>query len=255
MVSTIAEQVDASSALVPPASDEGNFVEDLEASSGLVLRPILWFIRKAFGVSPIEELVKPIAGDWNQLSKAKDAWGRTEIACNGVGKNFGALKTSTTEWTGPSSVAFRDRMGKLEENYTKYGTGCDQIGRLVGALIDITKSVASTIATIIGFIADEITFLAACASIPGPGWLVGGAKIATSIRKYWNLIQRGYNAIRRVLMAINSFVKGCYAVVNVLRVLTVLSNTLIALQNYGTGTDIDDAQANNFGVPPGTVPA
>lgn len=254
-MTAIAEEVDASSALLPPASTEDNFVESLEASSGLVLRPILWFIRKAFGVSPIEELVKPIAGDWKQLSCAKDAWGRTETACNGVGKNFGALKTSTADWTGPSAEAFRARMGKLEENYTKYGTGCDQIGRLVGALIDITKSVASTIATIIGFIVDEITFLAACASIPGPGWLVGGAKIATSIRKYWNLIQRGYNAIRRVLMAINSFVKGCYAVVNVLRVLTILSNSLIALQNYGTGTSIDEAQLNNFGVPPGTVTA
>lgn len=252
---TIAEKVDASSALLPPASTEGNFVEDLEANSGLVLRPILWFIRQAFGVSPIEELVKPIAGDWNQLSKAKDAWGRTELACAGVGQNFAGLETSTADWEGPAAEAFRTRMGTLGENYTKYGTGCNQIARLVEALIDVTKSVASTIATVIGFIVDEITFLAACASIPGPGWLVGGAKIVTSIRKYWNLIQRGYNAIRRVLMAINTFVKGCYAVVNVLRALTVISNTFNAMINYHTGSQVDGAQENNFGVPPGAVPA
>jgi len=247
-VSTISEKIDASALLTEPSDTGDDFVKTLESEAGILLGGIMWFIRKAFGVSPLEELVKPISGDWRALERAKGGWESAGLACHGVSTNFLGLQNDTVEWTGDAAPAFRERMGTVSENFATYGEGCTTLAGLTNALIDVSKAVASTISMIIGWIAEEITMLAACASVPGPGWIVGGAKIATSIRKYWGWIKRGYQAIKRILKAVSSFVKAVGVLMDVLRSLTLLLNTFSMGMGYVATVSADEAAENQFGV-------
>lgn len=247
----IAEKIDASSLLTAPAEGLGeDFVKSLEAEAGLLLGTIMWFIRKAFGVSPIEELVKPIAGDWKALMRAESAWESAGLACDAVSANFGALPGMTQDWQGDAAPAFRSRMSELETNYSKYGEGCTTLSQLTGSLVTVSKSTASTISMILGWIAEEVTQLVACASVPVAGWIAGGAKVALSIRKYWKWIDKGYKAIKRVLDAVETFVNALYTLMTVLRSLALLLNTFSAATSYYATTKADEASEKTFGVPP-----
>jgi hypothetical protein len=247
----IAEKIDASSLLTAPSGDLGaDFVKELEASAGLLLGSIMWFIRKAFGVSPIEELVKPIAGDWKALMRAESAWESAGLACDAVSVNFGALPGMTQDWEGDAAPAFRSRMTSLEQNYAKYGEGCTTLSQLTGSLVTVSKSTASTISLILGWIAEEVTQLVACASVPIAGWIAGGAKVAVSIRKYWKWIDKGYKAIKRVLDAVETFINAMYTLMTVLRSLATLLNTFSGAVSYYAGTKIDTASEKTFGTGP-----
>lgn len=247
----IAEKLDASSFLVAPSADLGeDFIKSLEREAGVLLGSIMWFIRKAFGVSPLEELVKPISGDWKELMRAESAWASAGTACEAVGTNFGALPGMTQSWQGSAAPAFRNRMTGLEGNYAKYGEGCATLSKLTGTLVTVSKSTASTISMILGWIAEEVTKLIAISSVPVAGWIAGGAKVVTSIRKYWSWIDKGYKAIMKVVNAVEAFVNAMYTLMTVLRSLTLVVKGFSGALSYAGTTKANEASEKAFGVPP-----
>ncbi|MCE1180582.1 MAG: hypothetical protein LWW86_16330 [Micrococcales bacterium] len=246
---SVAEKVDPSSALVAPGiSDQTDFVEELESSCGFILGHLLGFIRQAFGISPIEELVKPLVGDWTEMERAVGGWKQAELACTNVGQNFAALPEQTTAvWKGTDGDAFRSRMTSVSESYTTYGQGCASISELSQGLVDGAKAAAQGIATLISFIGDLIERLAVEASIPVVGWLVGAADVAIHIKSFWDKINKGYELLKKFLSIIHKVVSVLEKVNKVLSVIkTTLQGMGVAVQ-ASTVASADDAAANAFG--------
>ncbi len=247
---SIVEMVGPESSLATPGEvDTTDFSKELEASAGLLLGSVNAFCRKAFGISPLEEIVKPIVGDWTELEKARVAWLNAGEASKGVGTNFTSLPTQTVDvWVGDSGDAFRERMTSVGENYNTYAEGCALIARLCKALISVAKGAANIIAVVISFLGDLLTRLAVEASIPVVGWLAGGADVALHIKEFWDKMSRGYRAVERVLNAVKEFIEAMHLLAQILNLLALVLKAVTTVTNMDTGRHIDTAAANKFGV-------
>ena len=104
------------------------------------------------------------------------------------------------------------------------------------------------IGTLISFIGDILERLIIEASVPVVGWLVGAADIAIHIRSFWQKFDRAITLIRRVLDAIEKFVKAIYAVINIMHALKLAMTTVAGGLAMYNGSRIDKAAQNNFGV-------
>ena len=246
---SIAEVYAAESPLIAPHVPSGtDFVEKLEGDCGLILGHLMGFIRKAFGVSPIEELVKPIVGDWNQLAAAKEGWKQAGLACEGVGKNFAAVPGQTTDsWKGDAGDAFRTRMTSLGESYSTYSEGCTLIGELTQGLIEMAQAVAEGIATVISFIGDIVEQLALEASVPVVGWIAGAADVAIHVKSFWDKIHRGYELLKMLLTRVKTVLTALQKVLIVLKVLSQVAKTMTVALKADTMATTDDAVDKTFG--------
>ena len=247
---SIVEQMGPEAALVAPGEvDTTDFSKELESSAGLLLGSVNAFCRKAFGISPLEEIVKPIVGDWTQLEKARQAWLNAGEASKGVGTNFTSLPTQTADvWVGDSGDAFRSRMTSVGKSYNTYAEGCSLISRLSDALISVAKGAANVIAVVISFIGDLLTRLAVEASIPVLGWLAGGADVALHIKEFWDKMSRGYRAVERVLAAVKKFIEAMHLLAQILNVLALVEKGFATGLNLEAGRHIDGAAEKKFGV-------
>lgn len=246
---SIAEVYAPQSALVAPKVDRAeNFAETLENDCGFLIGHLMGFIRKAFGISPIEELVKPIAGDWGALDEARSAWAQAGIACKGVGQNFAALPQQTQDsWKGDAGDAFRERMASLGENYATYSEGCALIGELTQGLIEMAKAVAEGIATVISFIGDIVERLALEASVPVFGWIAGAADVAVHVKAFWDKIHRGYELLKLLLTRVKTVLTALHKVLIVLKVLTQVAKTMTVALKADAMATTDDAVDKTFG--------
>ena len=247
---SVYEKVDPSGydkCLAVPSDDD--FAEEFEASCGLLIGHLLSFCRTAFGTDPVLELVKPLCGDWGLMGVAKEGWADAGQMCKGVGQNFTELNTNTVDvWEGEAAEAFRTRMVSLGENYQTYSEGCDLIGELTGSLIEVAKSAALGIGTLISFISDILERLIIEASVPVIGWLVGAADIAIHIKSFWDRFDRAIKLIRRVLDAIEKAVDAIYSVINIMHIIKLALNGISGGLAAYNGSRMDDAAQNQFGV-------
>ncbi|MEO5983414.1 MAG: hypothetical protein ABIQ13_13980 [Pedococcus sp.] len=246
---SVAETIDPRSALFVPSIPDGtDFVEELEADCGFILGHLMGFIRNAFGVSPIEELVKPLVGDWTEMERAQGGWIQAGQACDGVAQNFAAIPGQTaTSWQGSAGDAFRTRMTSIGEGYSTYGEGCKAISELSSALVEGAKAAASGIATIISFIGDIVERLVVEASVPVVGWLVGAADVAIHIKSFWDKINKGYELLKKFLSILHKVVAVIEKIVKVLAVLKTTLHGLTALVQANTANAADDAADQAFG--------
>jgi len=249
-VVSVVEKVDPSSLMCTPTVPPGDdFVEEFESSCGFLIGHLLGFCRSAFNVDPVYELVKPLCGDWGLMGQAQAGWGIAGKMCTGVGENFTALSTNTLDvWEGEAADAFRTQMVTLGKNYTTYSEGCDLIGELTGSLIQVAKSAALGIGTLISFLSDILERLVIEASVPVVGWLVGAADIAIHIRSFWSKFDRAITLLRRVLDAIEKAIDAIYAVINILHAIKVALATVAGTAAAINATHMDGAARNQFGV-------
>lgn len=246
---SIAEAYAPESQLVAVAAADGaDFSKQLESDCGFVLGHLLGFIRTAFGISPMDELVKPIVGDWGELEKARDAWTHAGSACGWVGENFTAVPAQSTDgWQGSAGDAFRTRMTSLGGSYAKYADGCTLISQLSEGLVEMAKAVAEGIATIISFIGDIVERLAVEASIPVIGWLAGAADVAVHIKSFWDKIRKGYLLLKKLLEKIKVVVEALQKVVQVLKLLDQVLKAMTVAAKVDAGAATGDAATKDFG--------
>lgn len=246
---SIAEVYAAESPLITPHVPSGeDFVEKLENDCGLILGHLMGFIRKAFGVSPIEELVKPIVGDWNQLEAARTGWLQAGLASAGVGRNFSALPEQTADgWKGEAGDAFRSRMTSLGESYSTYAEGCTLISELTEGLIEMAKAVAEGIATVVSFIGDIVERLALEASVPVFGWIAGAADVAVHVKAFWDKIHRGYELLKMLLTRVKTVLVALQKVLVVLKVLSQVAKAMTVALKADAVATTDDAVDKTFG--------
>ncbi|KQU66459.1 hypothetical protein ASC58_15620 [Phycicoccus sp. Root101] len=228
---------------------DDDFIEEFESSCGFLIGHLLGFCRQAFGTDPLVELVKPLCGDWGLMGVAKQGWADAGQMCKGVGENFTELDVNTVDvWDGEAAEAFRSRMVQLGQNYATYAEGCDLIGELTGSLIEVAKSAALGIATLVSFISDILERLIIEASVPVVGWLVGAADIAIHIKSFWDRFDKAVKLIRRVLDTIDRFIDAIYAVVNIMHVIKLTLNGISGGLAAYNGSRMDEAAQNQFGV-------
>ena len=245
---SIAETIDPRSALIEPGiPDPKDFAEKLEEDCGFILGHLLGFIREAFGISPIEELVKPLVGDWTAMQRAQGGWVQAGQACAAVGKNFAALPEQTqTSWQGEAGDAFRTRMTSLSEGYSTYGEGCTTLSELSGALVDAAKAAAEGIATVISFIGDLVERLAVEATVPVIGWLAGAADVAVHIKSFWDKIHRGYELLKKYLVILHKVASAIETINAVLKGITVALKGFTASMHLVAADEADAAASKAF---------
>ncbi|MGL5867022.1 MAG: hypothetical protein ACRCYX_14360 [Dermatophilaceae bacterium] len=246
---SVAEAVDPQSALVVPNIPDGaDFVHELEMNFGFVLGHLVGFIRSAFGISLAEEIVTPLVGDWTEMQRAQRGWIQAADACDAVAENFSALPEQTAgSWHGHAGDAFRARMTSVSETYTTYGKGCRAVSELSSALVEGAKAAASAIALLIGFFAEILERLLLEASIPVAGWLVGAADVVIHIKKFWDLVNKGYNAIKKFLLVITTVVGAIETVVMLLGAITTTLRGMTAVVQAEIAVRADEAADAAFG--------
>ncbi|MDH6283669.1 hypothetical protein [Prescottella agglutinans] len=94
--------------LAPPATDAED-IRGLIADSAGWLGDVDDGIKVATGWSPLEEVIKPISGNWNELKRIGDAYKISGEAMEKCGKNLAAGATQVDEhWDGKAAVAFQE---------------------------------------------------------------------------------------------------------------------------------------------------
>ncbi|GAA1238507.1 hypothetical protein [Oryzihumus leptocrescens] len=245
---SIAETIDPRSALIEPAiPDPTDFAKKLEDDCGWLLGGVLGFIREAFGIDPLEELVKPLVGDWTAMQRAQGGWVQAGLASDAVGKNFAALPAQTqTSWQGGAGDAFRARMTSLSDGYTTYGRGCRALSELSGALVDGAKAAAEGIANVLQLLMSEVERLIVEATVPVVGWLAGAADVAIHIRSFWEKIHRGYELLKKFLLILQKAVTIIHEVNTILTRITVVLNGFASAMHLVAADEADDAATKAF---------
>ena len=93
----VTEVMDASSFLVAPHAPE-NPVQDLRWSAGALLGSIDWVAEQFIGFSILDRCVyHPLAGDWQGIYKASEAWNHAGDAAQAMARNHAGLVASTPQ--------------------------------------------------------------------------------------------------------------------------------------------------------------
>lgn len=255
---TLTESVDPRAVLVAPTPPPVDVVGELQSKAGLLLGGLDWLLHQLTGSSAIENLVKPLAGDWTRLEASAEAWARTATAVDAVAVNLGEAGTQVTgTWTGAGADAFSARARMLEADFREYGDGCRAMAEVTQALVELCQATAETIASILGLIGDLLTRLAVQAAIPVAGWVTGTIDGVVSSGVLITRLHRGYQVLQTLLSAVERYRHVITTVVRVAAILETLAKVLgttadisTAAGNIRAVTMADGAVAQSFGVSP-----
>lgn len=244
---TVRELEDASSALVAPQPTTEDFGDGLRWKAGPLLGGLDWLLEQLVGVSAIESLVRPLAGDWIELSKGQQAWLHAQRASESVGRNF-AGAAHPQGWSGEAAEAYGARMEEIADSLTQYGEGCGAMAEVTGALIDLAQATAEAITGILGFLGDWLTRAAAQLAVPVIGWAVGAIdgviSSATAIRK----VRDGIRLIQTVVEFVERFRNVIVVLTRLAYLIKMIANTIANVTRVRTVAAGSSATATSFGV-------
>ncbi|MDP3890968.1 hypothetical protein [Nocardioides sp.] len=227
--STVTERVDASSFLVPPSAPE-NFVQDLRWSAGLLLGSIDWVAEKFLGYSVLQRCVyEPLAGDWQGIYRASQAWSHGADALMGISRNHAGLVASTpATWQGLSGASFRGAMTSATGATMGMSAAFEYAAGLVKTISTVCKLACAGIGSALNVIANVLIKKAAEAAVPVVGWAVGAATAYTDINKAVRMVRRIYSLLEMVSTAIADFAEGKTSIMEKLAVLEDLAQGMAA---------------------------
>lgn len=223
----VSELVDASTYLVPPQAPE-NPVQDLRWSAGALLGGIDWVAEKFIGFSILDRCVfHPLAGDWQGIYRAAEAWQHCADASTAIGRNHVGLVASTpTGWEGLSGNSFRGAMTTVAGGALGLGAAYDYAGGLVKTLSKVCKLACTGIGMALRFIADKLLKMAAEAATPVLGWAVGAVTAYSDIQGVISKVRLVYTIIETISSAIADFAEAKVSIFDELALLEDLLSGL-----------------------------
>lgn len=217
---TVSEVADASSYLVPGQAPD-NFVQNLRWSAGILLGGIDWVAEQFIGFSILDRCVyKPLAGDWQGIYRASEAWGHAGDAAHAIGRNHaGLVATTPPTWQGLSGNSFRAAMsgvaGACVELGVAYGTASDY----VKTISTVCKLACVGIGAALQFITNKLLKMAAEAATPVIGWAVGAVTAYSDIQAVVNKVRLIYTIFETIMSAIKDFAEAKTAIFDKLSLL------------------------------------
>jgi hypothetical protein len=163
-VSTVCVADDPTRYLTPPvASGAGDFILHLRISAGLIVGVADWVASHFMGFSPLEEWVaKPLAGDWDAMDRASDAWRNSGRALGAVTTNVNGLPGQVGDsWNGASKDQWATLQAKVSQALGPLPDACVAMGEFAAALGDMARAIAKLIAGALGMLADKGVEIAA----------------------------------------------------------------------------------------------
>lgn len=181
------------------------------------------------GWSPLEEVIKPLCGNWAELERAGEIFRKAGECAESVA---GRLGTSTAEidhhWDGKAARAYVEHIQQLEGALAWEGP----LGRIAERVLKKTSTeiqdAAKTILNKLNeFVQSEVVKKAladvalkiATMLQPGIGWLYNAAKIGSTIRNIYNLsmaLYKLYTEISALLDRANKLIKDAKTVLEAL---------------------------------------
>ncbi|MGI8701066.1 MAG: hypothetical protein ACR2JU_07645 [Nocardioidaceae bacterium] len=224
----VTELVDASSFLVSPSNPD-NFVQDLRWSAGILLGSIDWVAEKFIGFSILDRCVfHPLAGDWQGIYRASEAWKHAGDAAMGIAKNHAGLVASTgATWQGQSGTAFRGAMTSVSGACIGLSSAYAYAGGLVKTISTVCKVACIGIGAGLQFIANKLLKMAAEAATPVIGWAVGAVTAYSDIQAVVSKVRLIYTIIETIDSAIKDFIEAKTAIFGKLSILESLLEGLV----------------------------
>ncbi|MGQ0625131.1 MAG: hypothetical protein ACT4PP_10860 [Sporichthyaceae bacterium] len=246
----ICERYDAASALVqPPPPDTGDYINKLRDNSGLILGSLDGLAQKAFGVSVIEELVKPFAGDWAHLEVAAGGWMQLGVALDATAANIeGAWEGLAQSWQGEAASAAGVRLAAAAHLHSSQAEGCRIIADQCRVIIEIAQSAGVVLASALRVINDILLQVMAELAVPLIGWGIGAATAPLKAARFFMCMKKVAAALQRIVNAIKLAMKIVGMVKTVIGAATKvmsISTRLIEMDNVRM---TDEVTRVKFGV-------
>lgn len=216
----VTELTDASSFLVAPQAPD-NFVQDLRWSAGALLGSIDWVAEQFIGYSILDECVyKPLAGDWQGIYRASEAWGHAGDAAMAIGSNHAGLVASTpTTWQGLSGNSFRLAMTATTAAGMGLSTAFESASGFVKTISTVCKLACTGIGMALDFIATKLLEMAAEAAVPVVGWAVGAVRAYDNINGIIKKVRLIYTIFETIESAISDFIEAKTSILAKLEIL------------------------------------
>ncbi len=205
----VVEVADASSYLVPAQAPE-NPVQDLRWNAGALLGGVDWVAEKFIGFSILDRCVyHPLAGDWQSIYRAGQAWSHAGDAVGAVARNHAGLVASTpATWQGESGDAFRAAMATLTYGAHQLGGAYAVASGLVQRLATVCKLACVAIGAALNLIANKLMKMAAEAATPVIGWAYGAATAYQDIEAVVKNVRLIYSIFETIESAIEAFAEA-----------------------------------------------
>lgn len=205
----VGEVADASSYLVPGQAPE-NPVQDLRWNAGALLGGIDWVAEKFLGFSILDRCVyHPLAGDWQSIYRASQAWSHAGDAVGAIARNHAGLVASTpATWQGESGDAFRAAMATLTYGAYELSGAYAVASGLVQKLATVCKLACVAIGAALNLIANKLMKMAAEAATPVIGWAYGAATAYQDIEAVVKNVRLIYGIFETIESAIQAFAEA-----------------------------------------------
>lgn len=249
-MSAIGERYDAASVLsAPPVPDAGAYISSLRDSAGQIVGGIDWVGEKLFGVSVIQELVQPFAGDWAQLEVAAGGWVQAGAALDITAANFqDAWEGLAPIWQGEAASQAGLRIKEVADLHVSQAEGCRLIAEQCKIIITISQAAGEVLASALSVINDILLRLLAEAAVPLLGWAAAAAMAPFEATKFFLCMQRVARAISRIATAINAAMR----IVGMLQQMIAAADKILSLATravqIGNIQMTDEVSRANFGV-------
>lgn len=115
-------------------------------------------------------LFEPLAGDWAEVGRAADAWGKAGTGYSSMADQLVVYSLPTDWWEGAAAEAFQSLMGLARTAADWMRWAHEMVGRGVGAVTRLVIAACEQIADIIGYLERIATRALSRLKVPVVGW-------------------------------------------------------------------------------------
>lgn len=250
LVSAITETWDASAPVngPAPAGTMGDHIDSLMGHCGHIIAGISWVVEEVTGRDLLEELLKPIAGDFHQISSMQAGWRQVQLATSSVGENYQNLSAQLAAvWEGEAQAAACSTLTRVAGSHERQAEAAGLIADQMGHMIEVSLATAELVCAVLEFI-DSVVQEILLDVASGPlGWAKGAISAPGKARQLIRLINQGLDAISALVAA----VKACVTAMKLLNALLDGANSLLGVINAGghlsAGSHADDTARAGYG--------
>lgn len=239
----------ASALIAPSAVDTGAYIASLRDEAGYALGRVDWVCAKFFGISMIEQFVKPFSGDWVALQRASEGWTNMGKALELTVENVGSGQIQlASAWTGEASAGASAQTKSIAELTASQAQGCHTIAKQLAGIIELSKTTGQMVASLLSLINDVLTSLAQKAMVPVVGWISGGIDVAKYAHRFWKWVDRLTFLVQDLIDYINRVMQAIALIQRVFGIASkVMSFAAQTVSVAGATYYMDDTSRVQFG--------
>lgn len=239
----ITETYDLRAPVPPPQEqDYGAYLASIQSAAGFLVGKLDWVAKTFCNFSPLEELVKPLCGDWTRLEYAALGFDALEAQLDAVGQNLqsGADQVGSV-WTGAVASQAQFEVRTFAGAHYQQAQGCKILAEQLRHICEVSKAAGEALATGLGVIGEILTQLLIENSIPVFGNAFSAATIGQKLARF-------FAAVRPILLNISKVVKVISIATGVIDAIKQVMANITLATRVSIGFKMDDTSKVLFGV-------